>query len=214
MKRLLQPDRAESLRAPAAAGRRLDILAPDLADIDQQDAVRAEALARRREMVAVVARRCRGRTAPSRTWPRGSRSRRTLRASSSVCCRRVAEELRGVGRLLMRPLIAEQPIDRLAPRFARAGPTAPSPRRTRYARPAADPCCPSSMRGGDARDVGGIVDRAVQHRSANRPAGAVRHRAYEGGDGHERRGLALAPADMAAGSTRTSKASWLPSPPS
>ena len=39
----------------------------------------------------------------------------------------------------------------------------------------------------------------AEHRGADRPAGAVRHRADEGGDRDERRGLAFAPADMAAG---------------
>ena len=41
--------------------------------------------------------------------------------------------------------------------------------------------------------------RPAQHRGADRPADAVRHRADEGRDGRQRRGLAFAPADMPAG---------------
>jgi hypothetical protein len=53
--------------------------------------------------------------------------------------------------------------------------------------------------GADAGDIVGMVDRLAEHRVAHRAAGAVRHGRYKGGDGDERRGLALAPADMTAG---------------
>ena len=45
----------------------------------------------------------------------------------------------------------------------------------------------------------GRIDVLPQHRSRHRLAGGVRHRAVPGGDGHQRRGLALAPADQSAG---------------
>ena len=51
----------------------------------------------------------------------------------------------------------------------------------------------------DAVDVGDVVERLPEHRVAHRLAGAVRHGADEAGDGDQRRGLALAPADVRPG---------------
>ena len=67
MERLLQPDAPVAFERRQAERRSLDVIAPDLAGVDQQDAVLAKALARRVEMVGVVLDATRSRTVPSRT---------------------------------------------------------------------------------------------------------------------------------------------------
>jgi hypothetical protein len=51
----------------------------------------------------------------------------------------------------------------------------------------------------DAGDVRGLVEPLAEHRSEHGLAGAVRHRADEGGDRRQRGRLALAPADVLTG---------------
>ena len=114
---LLQPGRAVALERRQPPRRRLEIGAEDLAGIDQQDAVGAEALARRVELRDIGLERAGAERAPAELdraeafGPRRAAAGQRLR-------RAVAEQLRGVRGLVERPGIAEQAPDRLAPRLA------------------------------------------------------------------------------------------------
>ena len=162
------------------------------------------------EVVGVLLRRAAADRAPAELdGAEALRPRRCGRAPASpAACRRRAARRRASSGGTRRSRAASTPARRAR---GRAGPTAPSRCPTRCGRPAAGPCC----RRRPARPMRamslGPVERLPEHRVADRPADAVRHRADEGGDGRQRRRLALAPADMAAAATRTSSASWLPS---
>ena len=125
---------------------------------------------------------------------------RAARPPASVCLRRVAEQLRGIGRLgasCDRSPAVARPARRGR---GRADPTAPSRRPTRCAAPAADPCCRIRLAPPCAAMSAGAVESAAparRRRTGRQTPCDIGQ--YEGGDRGQRRGFALAPADMPAG---------------
>ena len=188
--RLLEPGRAALAQDRSAHSRRLEVLAEDGAGVDQQDAVVADRLARRDDLVDVVLHGSATEGTPAEldgSEPRGAGCA-TLRQGLG---RRVAEERRCVRRLGVRALVAEQlpdgclltPAEQVPERHVDAREDVIGLQQVEALR---------AHEVADAADVGSIVQPLAEHRCADGLAGAVRERADERCDRRERCRLALA----------------------
>ncbi len=194
---LLEPQRLELVKRGDARGRRRQIVDQDGAGIDEEDAVGSEALACRGDLVAVVGGVRLAERPPAEFY--GAEVARPHRPPLFQRRRRiVAEEQRGIRPLRVGLLGAEQFIDRRPEAMTEEIPQSDLDARE----------CMVGLQqieavardeAADARDVADAVERLAEHGIENRQAGTVRARADRRGDRDERRGLALTPADMAAG---------------
>ena len=179
-----------------AQGRRLDIVAPDLSGINQQDPVGAEALARGVQLICIGGQRAAPERPPAafdRPEPRRNGSARGGQSFVWI----IAEQHRGIGCLGIGTLVAQHPPDRFPPH-----PAEHVPHRHFDAG--------KGMRGlqqihavqfeirRDQGDIGGRGKRAAQHTVGHRAAGTMRHRTDICGNRYQRRGFAFTPTDMPA----------------
>ena len=212
MERLLQPDRADLLQQRECAPPR------HRHPRGRSGRHRSAAFLRRRCLRAPPAdgrgRRqgCRGRTAPSRISRRGSpcRAPSGSRPASPPACRRRAARHRAASdrpscsRAVRRPAHCAS---------CRARPTAPSRCRTMCARPAAGPCIPVRRRR-RARAMSAATSTLLAEHHGLAPA--CRRRATSARRRPRSRSAArprIRPSQSTpSAATRTSSASWLPSP--
>ena len=191
----LEPHGVHLLQKRDAQGGGLHVLAEDLARVDQQCAFPADALTRGVEMVAVVVQRTAAEGAPA-AFHRAVAGIRGPAAAGERFLRRVAEELRGIRELGVGLAVAEELMDGCGALAAEQVPQRHLDSGEGVG--GLEEVHAFHLDGGThGGDVGGAVDLAAQHHVTHRLAGAMRHGCYEGGDGDERRGLALAPALVA-----------------
>ena len=198
-----------ALERGQARGGSLDVLAEDLAGIDEQHAVLAQSFARGVEMV-FSSFTCRGRTDPSRTWRRESRRGAGVLRPRNVSSRRVAEKLRRVGDLGKGLGVAEQAPDRFAAGFAQhvperhldAGPGVRGLQEIHavVGEPSGDARCPS------AQSIGLPSTEAETGRHPPCDIGVTKAAIEDSGEASHSPQPMRPPASI-----RTTSASWLPS---
>jgi hypothetical protein len=194
-KGLFQPGRAVGRECRQAEGGGLDILAEDLAGIDQQDAILTQSGAGRLKVTDILF-QVEAEGCPAELGRRKACSADRLGPRAGLF-RRCPEKHRGIRKFRMRPILAEQAPDRFVPRAAED-----VPKRDLHPRP--------SVRGlqqvhrvighvgGHGGNILGTVQCSAKDRSPDRPTGAMRHGRDPGGDRRKRGRLAFAPADMSA----------------
>ena len=196
MKRLLEPDRTGGFESWQSRLGGSNVLTPDLADIDKQDAVRPKAFARGLEMIGIVLHGAASDRAPSEFHRREIIPPRLLGASQCLL-RRVTEELRRIWRFLVRRGVAEELPDRRIPGLSKNVPHGHLDAREGVGRLQQVHAVILDLRG-DPGDIGRAVELLPEYGIADRSAYPMRHGADEARDGCERRRLALAPPHMSA----------------
>ena len=183
-------------RASSRCFGRLEVARPDGAGVDEQDAVVADALAGRDELVDVLLQRPAPERPPAELHgpepaPHGSRAR--LRASAAACRRTAATRTASSGTPSRSRAAGTPARPRLRPSRSHSAMSMPDSVWSAWSRSRLLARTRSPMRTMSAGDLEPLPDDGRRHRLAR----AVRHRADQAGDAHQRRRLALAPARRA-----------------
>ena len=193
----LEPHGVDLFQVRDALRRGLHVFAEDLPRIDQQRAILANPLARCLKVVAVILQRSPPERPPA-AFHRAVAALPRLAAGGQRLRRRVAKQLRGIGKLRIGFPVSEQLID-----WCIALPAQQVPQRHLDSGEGVGSLQQVHAvhfdRGTHGCNVGRAVDLLAQHHIAHRLARAMRHGRHEGRDRDQRRGLALAPAFNAIG---------------